>query len=247
MNIFEISEEDVIIPKKFIQDELNPMLWKKNGNKYVLDKKVSDKLHEIAQIFYEYLEVETSYEDIYFLGSMASYNWTSKSDIDLHILFDYKKINKNTELVEKYFDAKKKYWNETHDIKIFGIDVELGCQELNAPFYSKAVYSVKENKWIDFPDKEKFKLDKQALKNKIISVANKIEDLENFHDEETLIDKTKIIKDKLKKMRKSGLEKGGEFSLENLAFKFLRNNGYIEKLMKIRKEAIDKKLSLVKK
>ena len=45
-------------------------------------------------------------------------------------------------------------------------------------------------------------------------------------------------------MRKSGLEKGGEFSIENLTFKYLRNNGYIGKLMKIKRDTMDKKLSL---
>jgi hypothetical protein len=47
-------------------------------------------------------------------------------------------------------------------------------------------------------------------------------------------------------MRKSGLEKGGEFSIENLTFKYLRNNGHIGNLMKLRRDAIDKKLSLEK-
>lgn len=47
-------------------------------------------------------------------------------------------------------------------------------------------------------------------------------------------------------MRKSGLEKGGEFSIENLAFKYLRNHGYIGKVMKIKRNATDKKLSLEK-
>jgi len=246
MNIFEISEEDVVIPKKFIQDELNPSLWDKEGDKYILKKDVRDKLLQIADKFYEYLEVEANFEDIYFIGSMASYNWTSQSDIDLHLLFDYKKINKSTSLVEKYFDAKKKYWNDSHDIKIYDIDVELSCQELNAPFYSKAVFSVKQNKWLSFPDKKKFTVDKQSLTSKIVKTVNQIEDLFKIDNLDELIRKSKKVKDKIKKMRKSGLEKGGEFSIENLTFKYLRNNGHIGSLMKLRKDAIDKKLSLEK-
>jgi len=246
MDIFEISGEDVIIPKKFIQSELNPVLWIKKGNTYELKSEVRNKLIQIAKKFYEYLEIDTKFQDIYFLGSMASYNYTSQSDIDLHLLFDYKKINKNTSLVEKYFDIKKKYWNESHEINIYGFDVELSCQEIGAPFYSKAVFSIKENKWINFPDIEKFTIDKKSLKNKIISIINKIEELDKIKDEDELIDSATKIKDKIKKMRKSGLEKGGEFSIENLTFKYLRNNGYIGKLMKIKREVMDKKLSLKK-
>lgn len=246
MNLSEISEEDVIIPKNFLQDELNNSLWEKNGKNYILKSEVRKKLLEIANAFYEYLEVEAEFDDIYFIGSMASYNWTNQSDIDLHLLFDYKKINKNTNLVSDYFDIKKKYWNDNHNIKIYGFDVELGCQEKGAPFYSKAVFSVKDNKWLSFADKEKFSVDKDALISKIVQYANQIDDLDKIKDKQELIEKTKKIKDKVKKMRKSGLEKNGEFSIENLTFKYLRNNNYIGKLMDIRMKAIDNKLSLKK-
>ena len=50
--------------------------------------------------------------------------------------------------------------------------------------------------------------------------------------------------DKIKQMRKAGLAKNGEFSVENLVFKRLRDNRVIEELMKTKKEGIDKELSL---
>lgn len=246
MNILEISKDDIIIPKKFIKNELNFDLWIKEGDSYKLKPEVRKKLLQIANEFYDYLEVDTKCEDIYFIGSMASYNWTNNSDIDLHLVFDYKKINKNVSLIEKYFDIKKKYWNDSHDIKIYGVDVELSCQDKDAIFYSKAVFSIKNNKWLNFPDKEKFSIDKELLKNKIIKVANQIEDLELIKNDEELLSKSKKIKDKIKKMRKSGLEKGGEYSVENLTFKYLRNNGYLSKLFDLKRKAEDEILSLKK-
>ena len=51
-------------------------------------------------------------------------------------------------------------------------------------------------------------------------------------------------KDKLKKYRTCGLEKGGEYSTENMVFKILRRNGYIEKLHDESTNIIDKKLSM---
>ena len=39
------------------------------------------------------------------------------------------------------------------------------------------------------------------------------------------------VKAKIMKMRKEGLAERGEFSVENLVFKKLRNEGYIEKLI----------------
>ena len=45
-------------------------------------------------------------------------------------------------------------------------------------------------------------------------------------------------------MRQNGLEKGGELSIENLAFKYLRNNGYIEKLKDTISNSFDKIYSI---
>jgi len=45
-------------------------------------------------------------------------------------------------------------------------------------------------------------------------------------------------------MRKSGLTRGGEFSTENLAFKILRNQSYIDRLYQAQAQAQDRKLSL---
>lgn len=246
MKLAEISADEVVIPKRFIKDELNSVIWTKKGNEYMLKPEVQEKLLEIADKFYEYLEVKTPYLDVYFLGSMASYNWTEQSDIDLHILFDYSKVNKNRELVEKYFDMKKKYWNDNHEIKIYGYDVELSCQDKDDKNASKAVFSIKENKWLSRPDKESFHVDKQALKSKIVGLINRIERLERTKDVEKRIELSTRLREKIKKMRKSGLEKGGEFSIENLAFKYLRNHDYIGKILKIKKLATDKKLSLEK-
>jgi hypothetical protein len=39
------------------------------------------------------------------------------------------------------------------------------------------------------------------------------------------------IKEKIQKMRKDDLAKDGEFSVGNLAFKMLRNEGYIGKII----------------
>ena len=52
------------------------------------------------------------------------------------------------------------------------------------------------------------------------------------------------IKDRIKRMRQAGLEKGGEYSVENLVFKTIRNNGYLEKLSSEKTSIIDKDLSL---
>ena len=70
--------------------------------------------------------------------------------------------------------------------------------------------------------------------------------LENAKDEDLdeAINLVKKYKEKLRKYRTCGLSKEGEFSYENLVFKFLRRSGYIKKLEDFKNKITDKKLSL---
>ncbi len=58
------------------------------------------------------------------------------------------------------------------------------------------------------------------------------------------IKKIEKFRDKLGKFRQSGLQLGGEFSTENLAFKLLRRAGYMDKLAKLQSAVVDKQLSV---
>ena len=59
-----------------------------------------------------------------------------------------------------------------------------------------------------------------------------------------LHDKAERLKQKISKMRKRGLAREGEFSVENLAFKILRRNEYLGKLSSLRISAYDRMMSL---
>ena len=52
------------------------------------------------------------------------------------------------------------------------------------------------------------------------------------------------VRDKISKARSSGLEREGEYSFENLAFKVLRRNDYLEKLSRLRIDAYDSDMSI---
>jgi len=51
------------------------------------------------------------------------------------------------------------------------------------------------------------------------------------------------LKEKIRKFRKAGLDRAGEFSSENIAFKALRRNNYLEKLSNLKHMAYDKLMS----
>lgn len=213
---------------------LNPKLWVNND----LKPEVSRKLKEIAEAFIDFLEVpKAAIKDIVITGSSASYNYTPYSDIDLHLLVDFDKVHKDCPIVGNFLISKKSEFNNNHDIFIYGVPVEVYAESIDNENVHNGLYSLKEGKWIDEPKKLKPVNNDVAVKAKYKELAGLIDEVADKGEAIELINK-------IKRMRKSGLSKEGEFSVENLVFKKLRNEGLIGKLMDIKKEGIDKELSL---
>lgn len=248
--LLEISKEDKKIVKSFkTKETLCGAIFKKDGADYKLIPEVRKKLLEISNNFIESLGVEFFVHDIHLMGSLANYNWSSYSDVDLHIVVDMDEFgNSKSEslrkIFEEFFEAKKEVWNERHDIKIKNFDVEIYAQDLNHQVFSEGIYSVLNDKWLSKPEKKKVKIDEQKILKKAEDYIKKIDVLIKRSETEDVSEQLAAIKEKLKDMRKSGLESGGEFSYENLTFKLLRRNGYIAKLFDIRSKLADKKLSI---
>lgn len=232
-------------PKK----ELNPKIWVKEGDSYVLNSEVREKLLETANIFIDFLDVDVIVTDIIMIGSIVNYNWSKYSDIDLHIVVNYNQFNQNSEdLYVEFFDLKKIVFNQKHNISLYGYDVECFVQDEKAEAFSSGVYSILYDMWVNKPKETNLKsIDFELLKEKanqwmriIDGVVDNIDD-ENPDEIKNIVKK---YKEKLKKFRSCGLEKNGEMSFENLVFKLLRRSGYIEKLYNVPTEIIDKKLSM---
>ena len=225
--------------KMRFHDELNPSIWE--GNK--LKDKVAMKLMEIASNFVAYLDVEGfSIEDIIITGSMANYNYTDQSDIDLHIICDYSKLPTNCPILsQEYFQAKKKIYNDKHNIKIYGYDVELYVEDSTAPSLAGGKYSLLQRKWLRFPQKIDFEVDDVVGTEELQDLITQIE---NVCMTDGNIEEANDLLNRIYEMRKSGLAKGGEFAFENLLFKALRNRGYLDKLRSYIANAEDLSLSL---
>jgi hypothetical protein len=223
-----------------IHDELNQKLYDDDN----LRPEVRKKLLKIANAFVKFIKVKSPIKDIIITGSSSNYNYSSKySDIDLHILYDFSDIDDNTELVKEYLNAKKSIWNEEYDIKIRDVDVELYAQDIHEPHEATGVYSIAKDKWVRKPSKIDVELDIKGAEDKADSYMRLIDKLIQSNDCD--LDCLEKIKEKIKKLRQSGLEsKEGEFSTENLAFKILRRSGYIEKVWDKISQDTEEKLSL---
>jgi len=223
-----------------LKNGLSGKIWDQGGT---LKPEVRKRLIELAKEFYAFLNIEFPIKDIYFTGSLANYNWTSHSDVDVHIMFDTKD-EEESELLSDYIFAKKEIWSNKHNIKIYGFPVELFAKNAEEERESKAIYSLLQNKWIKKPSKKNVNIDSEAIQMKAADLMNKIDDVENIKDNTKKFKDAEALKDKIKNMRKASLEAGGEYSTENLVFKTLRNNGYLEKLGNIKTSAFDKQMSL---
>jgi hypothetical protein len=252
--LFEDSELDQKIVKSFYSKEsLSPDIFEEDNGSFSMKDNIRTKLLEIADKFVEFIGIDFFIDDVHLTGSLSNFNWSEYSDVDLHILVDFNDFNDSNKkdstsmkkIVKEFFDSKKNNWNSEHDIKIKGYDVELYVQDSNEKHLSTGVYSILNNKWIIEPKKGKEFIDDRTIMEKGQEYGELIDSLVKSSELGKDVSKdVDDVKTKLKQFRQSGLEKGGEYSYENLTFKLLRRNGYIEKLMGIKKGIQNKKLSV---
>jgi len=237
------SEEDDLFAFD-VQPDLQPKIWNKDEE---VRRGVKGALMQIVDEFMSGLDMNIDIKDVIITGSIANYNWSKFSDIDLHILIDFADVNENEVMVKKFFDAVRSNWNKLHDIKVKGHEVEIYIQDEHEPHISTGVYSLTDDRWLVKPKKIRPAIDRGTATKKMRHMARQIDKLSAVFDREDYegaFDMAEKIKGKLKRMRQSGLEATGIYSPENLAFKMLRRSGDIEQLFAIYTQAYDKIHSL---
>ena len=229
MRLRELDERSDLVT---INRRLNPKIW--DGNQ--LKPEVRAKLIEIARAFEEFIGVDLKVIDYTITGSNANFTWTEYSDLDLHLIIPGTPTDEQREL----FNAKKSLWSEQHDISIKGLPVECYVQGEDEPHHSTGVYSLSKDQWLVEPKKIKPSIDDAAIEAKKDAMLAQIEQALLSKD----LDKLRAVKDKITQMRKAGLERAGEWSVENLVFKILRNLGLIDEITEKIRELEDAELSL---
>ena len=229
---------------------LNSKLFTKEE---ILKETVRKKMLEIVDEFLDNLReqnIEIKVDDILLVGSNANYNYTKDSDIDLHIIANTKNIKYEVDIADALYSAYRTLFNKNLDINIYDIPLELYVETENTPRNSNGVYSVKKDKWEKKPVQEDIpEYDKEALEKLVTKWEAKCKDLldkiaaDELQDEKKVV---KLIEDIYEKLRKTGVAKS-EYAIENLAFKELRNKGYLDKLKLSKHELISKRLSLEEK
>jgi hypothetical protein len=228
-----------------MREGLNSKIWGQDGH---IKEDIRQTLLKVANDYYESLELGIPLSDITLTGSLANYNWSRFSDADVHILFDSTKLGEQHETIKDLLDVKTRNWNDKHGISVKGFEVELYLQELEQAHHSTGVYSLINNEWVVIPKKKEVKLDKENISKKYDNILKTIADikqeLEGDGEYGETKDRVDKLKEKIRDMRKSGLETGGEFSVENIVFKLLRRNDIIGDINDLLLKAYDDSLTI---
>lgn len=230
-----------------MKNVLNIKFW----DDYKLKSNVRRNLLKIANSFIEFCDVpDLNVLDIVFLGSNANFDWHSKSDVDLHIMVDFSNFGKSSKYVKKMLDDKRWIWNKQHDISIYKQPVEVYVEDVADNQPSTGKYSILQNKWVIKPTVVNKKIDVVKVENKTKDLKRNVDDLQKEYKSikdknyDSLIEKLQKFKDSLKSMRKSGLYNNGQYSVENITYKNLRNDGYLDKLINLYNKIVDANLTI---
>ena len=215
-----------------VNRRLNPKLWH-NGD---LDLEVSAKLQDIAEAFEKFIGIDLPVIDYTITGSNANYTWTEHSDLDLHLIVKGTVTDAEREL----YNAKKALWAEQHTITVRGLPVECYVQGEQEEHHSTGVFSIAKDRWLVEPKKIKPEVDDSAVERKKDSMIHDIETALLSKD----LERMRRVKERVTEMRRAGLARTGEWSVENLVFKILRNLGLIDQITEKIRELEDAELSL---
>ncbi len=210
----------------YYNDHLNPKLWTQRDTLRVT---VRTHLLDIVEHFKKFVGISIPIKDIVLIGSSCDYSHGPKSDIDVHIVVNLPQDSKEYKLLLGFQND----WKHARNIKINNHPVELYFQAKNEKMTTNvASFSLKHNKWLKKPiydkrakyeikDVDVIKLAKQYIKKIDHFVNQKHPDMQDML----------ALKNEIKKMRKRGLISDGEYSIENLTFKVIRNNNRLKKLL----------------
>ena len=263
-----MNENQLITIKENIESEVesneidlssfkkNDTLAKRIWDGMDLNSRVRLKLLDIADDFWKFVNLTwVKPKNIILTGSICNFNWSDESDIDLHLVVDFKEVDDKVEFVKQYLDSKKNEWNNEHKgLQIMGYQVEIYVQNVGEMPESNGIYDLEENDWIKKPDPnavEDIKLNKFQIKDKAAKIMTIIDDMydalsssDDSHKIEIIADDANYLWNKIKEMRRASLDKRGENGNGNIVYKYMRRKGYLDKLWRLRTLCYDKTNSI---
>lgn len=220
-----------------IHQELNPALWTNDK----LQESVKEHLLKFTQSWLKFSKIPSELvQDIIMTGGNCGYNYSEISDIDVHIVGEKSKLPIAQPFLDDYLHDKKHLWTLTHNVTVKGYSVEPYFQDVSEKFHAyQGAYSILHDKWVQHPTFKNIDYDNDTtLISKVNSYKDLIDKLVSTQGSQQTL---RNLKDKISNERSANIS---EYSLGNLVFKSLRNEGYLDKIDNYVKPIEDKELSL---
>lgn len=226
----------ILVEKLEKHDNLNPKLWSSDNK---LLPEVRSKIIEIIDQFLSTIDLDFKVLDARIVGSQASFNYTDKSDLDVHLITNFELMDASEEILTLLYNALRAKFNADYQISIRDIDVELYIEDVKSNVRSNGIYSIYQDRWIKFPEPldniPDINVDAQYR-----SWKDKIDTTIQFGNSDSI---EKLIDD-LYILRKDSLEVDGEYGEGNQLFKEIRNAGLLDDLKTAYKKKRSKELTL---
>jgi hypothetical protein len=244
-----VNPSDINLNSFNIKDVLHQNFWDVDKLKPI----VRTQILKIVDDFYEGIEIDgVVIEDVIFTGSLAGYNWSKYSDVDIHIVVDYDKIKIPNETLVDYFEMKKKLFSiKYEDLNFYGYPIEMYVEDVKQELtVGSPRYSVENDSWVKLPVKKDMtntmgyiKMESSRYINKIDSLVNNFDNVPE-HMLEHYLNKIDRVYNEIKDGRGREIKKGGEFTPFNIIFKILRRTNRIGNLIKLKSDIYEKLNSL---
>ena len=176
---------------KIYNKTLNKKFWSDDS----FDPEIRQKLLAITSDFINELELDNvKIHDVTLTGSNSNYNYNDFSDLDVHVLIDYKDINEDEDLVKDALDGKRFIWNQRHNINFRGHDVEMYVQDKDEPHTASGLYSIQDDSWLTKPSYDPPSVDLKDVYKKANAFVKDTQILEEKLSEVRQVIEVKLVK-----------------------------------------------------
>ena len=218
---------------------LNPALWDQDR----LKPAVANQLLAIASAWQRDAQIPDAFvRDVVLVGGNANFNYTSRSDIDVHLVIERDRLGSPRSLVDEYLTLKKNSWSNSRLIRVTGRQVELFAEDISEERPTgQGVYSLSRQRWLVAPQQVAVDYGDPSLKRQVGRYRRTIACLIQSDASEAAF---RALRAELRALRQEGLKRGGEYDRSNLVFKALRNSGDLDAMTRFQQARMDRKLSL---
>jgi hemerythrin-like domain-containing protein/predicted nucleotidyltransferase/ribosomal protein S18 acetylase RimI-like enzyme len=223
---------------RIYNETLCPDLWDAYDH---LDGHIRVNLLRMAYDFYEKTDFKAPIVDVYLMGSIANYNWTPESDVDIHIIIDHDKLQMPSDTILSAIKAACSLWNNEHHVAVKRHKVEMNIQNMKeVKPHVTGIYSLVKDQWVRKPVLQSLSFDKTFIQSMYKGMKEYLKSAINSGNRHAM----KAVKKYIDAFRQYGLDTRGELSVENIVFKILRAKGLIEMLKTAITMTYDKEMTV---